>query len=252
MRSDLPVQYLDLTLPTPAENLALDEALLDEAEAAPGPREVLRVWEPSAPCVVLGRSSSAAVEVELELARARGIPVLRRASGGATIVTGPGCLMYAVVLSYERHPQARSLARAHGLVLGRLESALAAVVSDVARAGTSDLVWRRRKFSGNSLRCRRTHFVYHGTLLYDFDLELIARVLRHPPREPTYRGGRPHGEFVVNLPLTRDQLLATVVRAWDDPPPTLAWPRERAARLIDERYGRAAWHAEGTVAAGAP
>ena len=26
------------------------------------------------------------------------------------------------------------------------------------------------KFSGNSLRVRRTHLLYHGTLLYDFSL----------------------------------------------------------------------------------
>ncbi len=36
------MHYLDLTLPTPAENLALDEALLEEAETAADPLETLR------------------------------------------------------------------------------------------------------------------------------------------------------------------------------------------------------------------
>jgi len=42
------VQFLDLTLPTPEENLALDEALLTLAEQTDG-SEVLRIWEVAAP-----------------------------------------------------------------------------------------------------------------------------------------------------------------------------------------------------------
>src|SRR5688500_8323897 len=98
------MKLLDLTLPSPAENLALDEALLDAAEADSTAEDVLRFWEPANYCVVVGRSSQVVVEVNLEACRRRGIPVVRRSSGGAAIVAGPGCLMYAVVLSYHRQP----------------------------------------------------------------------------------------------------------------------------------------------------
>ena len=81
---------LDLTLPTAAENLALDEALLDEAEASSAGCETLRLWEPKEPAVVIGRSSQAAIEVRLDACRELAVPVLRRASGGAAVVTGPG------------------------------------------------------------------------------------------------------------------------------------------------------------------
>ena len=37
------MKLLDLTLPTAAENLALDEALLDAAEQDAGPSELLRI-----------------------------------------------------------------------------------------------------------------------------------------------------------------------------------------------------------------
>ena len=40
------MQYLDLTLPTAAENLALDEALLEEAETAATPIETLGTATP--------------------------------------------------------------------------------------------------------------------------------------------------------------------------------------------------------------
>ena len=57
------MQLLDLTYPTPAENLACDEALLDEAEAGERADEVLRLWESPQPMVVVGRSSHVAAEV---------------------------------------------------------------------------------------------------------------------------------------------------------------------------------------------
>jgi lipoate-protein ligase A len=232
---------LDLTLPTPAENLALDEALLEEAEQSTGPRETLRLWESAATMVVIGRSSRIAEEVDLAACRRRGIPVLRRSSGGAAIVTGPGCLMYALVLSYDLRPELRSIDLAHRLVLGKLA---AAVSPDAGHCGTSDLAIDGRKFSGNSVRCRRGHLLYHGTLLYDFAIETIVDCLRAPPRQPDYRRGRAHGQFVTNLASGARDLRRAVVEAWGARVPLAEWPRDATARLVAERYGCDQWHHE--------
>src|SRR5512146_2424258 len=102
--------HLPLTLETPAANLALDEALLDAAVEGQLPGEVLRLWEPAEFFVVLGRSSKVA-EVHAAACRQDNVAVLRRPSGGATILTGPGCLMYAVLLDAERRPELRSVDR---------------------------------------------------------------------------------------------------------------------------------------------
>ena len=107
---------VDLTLATPEENLALDEALLDQAEAGTG-SEVLRLWESRQPMVVVGRGSHVAQEVDLAACRRDGVPVLRRTSGGGAIVNGPGCLMYALVLSYALRPRLRAIDVAHRHVL---------------------------------------------------------------------------------------------------------------------------------------
>ena len=172
------MRYLDLTLPTAAENLALDEALLEEAESAAAPTETLRLWESPQPLVVVGRSSRIDAEVRVDACRASGIPILRRASGGAAVVAGPGCLMYALVLSYRLQPRLRVLSQAHHYVLDTLAAALEPLAPGVQCRGTSDLALGTRKFSGNSARCRRDHLLYHGTLLYDFPLELIDRCRR--------------------------------------------------------------------------
>ncbi len=207
------MQSVDLTLPTAAENVALDEALLDLAEAGTGHDEYFRLWESPEPCVVVGRSSQIDREVNAAECRSRSIPIVRRSSGGAAIVAGPGCLMYAVVLSHRERPELRDITHAHRFVMGRIVGAirpLAAPALKAKVAGTSDLVLSDpanteppRKFSGNSLRVKRTHFLYHGTILYDFDLSLIARCLLSPPRQPEYRSGRDHRAFVTNLSATR-------------------------------------------------
>jgi len=235
------MRYLDLTLPTAAENLALDEALLEEAEDGNLPSETLRLWEPRQPMVVVGRSSRFHVEVRLDACRALGIPVLRRPSGGAAIVAGPGCLMYALVLSYRLRPQLRVLHQAHRWVLGTLAAALGAFVSGVECQGTSDLAIGGRKFSGNSARCRRNHLLYHGTLLYDFPLALIERCLAMPPRMPDYREGRPHEGFVTNLPLRPKTIREALVGAYAANEACDSWPERRTAQLVAEKYSLPEW-----------
>ncbi|MCA9271079.1 MAG: hypothetical protein KDA41_21505 [Planctomycetales bacterium] len=242
------MHLLELTLPTAAENIALDEALLDAAEAGGRPQETLRLWEADAPLVVIGRASAAA-EVDLPICRERGVSVLRRNSGGAAVAAGPGCWMYALVLSLETRPDLRMIDRAHQFALGALADALnrALPLPRVAPQGVSDLTLDGQvKFSGNSLRVCRTHLLYHGTLLYDFPLKMIAELLRSPPRQPAYRAGRSHLDFVGNLPLSRAATRSAVIDAWQaelsgevgPPPDALA----RVASLVREKYAQDEWN----------
>jgi len=243
------VYHLDLTLDTPAANLALDEALLNWAADQPPELEVLRLWESREPFVVIGRSSRLDQEVEQATCGRLGIPIFRRVSGGAAIVTGPGCLMYAVVLSHHNRPALQAIDRAHAFVLETVCQALRPLVSAVQLAGTSDLVMsgnaaplqRSRKFSGNSMRSKRSHLLYHGTLLYAFDLPLIGKCLKQPPRQPAYRDQRDHGEFVENLPATGQQLKQALRAGWQAEYPLPDWPLEQTLELARDRYAQWDW-----------
>ena len=93
------MKCLDLTLRTPAENLACDEGLLDFCEGGCG-HEILRFWEPQTHFVVLGHANRVATEVDREACERLGIPVLRRCSGGGTVLQGPGCLNYSLILKF--------------------------------------------------------------------------------------------------------------------------------------------------------
>lgn len=236
------MKRFDRTLDTPELNLALDEALLDDSA------ESLRFWEAPSPVVVLGRSSRLAVEANAPACEAAGAPIRRRVSGGAAIVAGPGCLMYAVTLGVDTAGKGADLNAIHRRVLGRVRDALASLGHRVAIAGTSDLAidnaGRLRKFSGNSLRVVRNRLLYHGTLLYGFDLSLIGRYLLTPPRQPEYRDARPHEDFVTNLAADRGELVRALTDEWDAEPADL--PDRfvaRANRLVEEKYSDPAWNA---------
>jgi len=236
------MDLIERTLPGAAQNIALDEALLLEAEQRMDGRETLRLWEPTTPVVVVGRASSVAQEVHLAACRRDGVPVLRRSSGGSSIVTACGCLMYAVVLDYARRPQLRAIGRAHQFVLDRLAAALAPRAPGIECCGISDLAVDGRKVSGNSLRCRREWMLYHGTLLHGLPIELIEQYLRMPARQPDYRAARGHVQFVTNLSVTRDALRAAVISAWEIDRERTDWPHGLTEQLVTEKYSTADWN----------
>src|ERR1043166_4451744 len=128
------MRLLDLTLPSAAENLALDEALLLEAEAGRG-GEVLRLWEWSSPAVVLGSAGVLREDVDEEACAADGVPILRRASGGGTVLLGRGCLCYSLVLALDSTPELAAIRPSYLFILSRLVQTLAGLLPDIAIAG---------------------------------------------------------------------------------------------------------------------
>ena len=103
------MHFLDLTLPDLAENLALDESLLLDAERGGG-GETLRLWAWPNYAVVLGAGGVIADDVNETACAADGVPLARRASGGGTVLLGPGCLLYSLCDSdgRQRRPARRS------------------------------------------------------------------------------------------------------------------------------------------------
>src|SRR5262249_47061978 len=118
------MHFLDLTSPSPAENLALDEALLLAAEAGAS-GAVLRLWEWPHPAVVLGTGCRLAEDVNEPACLADGVPVLRRSSGGGTVLLGAGCLCFSLVLSYDRDPALTQIASSYVYIFDRILRALA-------------------------------------------------------------------------------------------------------------------------------
>lgn len=239
------MKYLPRTLATIEANLALDEALLEEAEAGNLMDEVLRLWEFPDLAVVVGRSSKLDVEVNTAQCQLENVPVVRRCSGGTSVVLGTGCLVYSCLLSIELRPQLENITWAHREVMNRLCIALESIPElsgHVRWEGTCDLVLNNRKFSGNSLRCKKSWVLYHGTLLYNFSLPAIDRLLGYPPREPEYRQKRSHGDFLINLGVGVETLCSALQQSWQALEPLADWPEVKTQELLDSRYLRPEWH----------
>lgn len=231
---------LDLTLPSPEENLALEEALLEWGEHTGA--ECLRLWESPEHFVVMGAGSPINTDVNLPVCEKRGIPVLRRCSGGGTVLQGPGCFNYTLVLDRESREGLDTIKISNETILGKIADALSRCgLPGATVQGTSDLTAGDLKFSGNSQRRRKRYLLFHGTVLYDFDLDLVSECLGRPEKMPEYREGREHGRFVTNIAVDGAQAKREIAKVWGAMIELRDWPRERTRELARGRYSNQEW-----------
>ena len=224
-------RLLDLSLPSPVENLALDEALLDEIEENET-EPVLRLWESDRYFVVLGRSSNLSDDVQPAACQQDDIPILRRASGGGTVLQGPGCLSYAVVLPLWLHADLRDIRLTNALILQYMTTALSSWQPAIAAQGISDLTVDGRKIGGSAQKRKRHALLFHGTVLYRMQAETISRYLKQPKRQPEYRADRLHGEFLMTLEAPLGEVKQAIAKAWHADRELDVWPRARMSEAI--------------------
>jgi lipoate-protein ligase A len=233
------MDMLEQTLPSLADNLALDEALLLQAEEGGG--ECLRLWHWPSVAVVLGAGCRLAEDVNEAVCQTDGVPIQRRSSGGGAVLLGPGCQLFSLVLCYDRHPALGDIHHSYRYILGKIAEALATLAPGIEPAGISDLAIAGRKFSGNSQQRKRRHLLHHGTLLFDFDVSRIGRYLKEPQRQPEYRQQRSHGEFVRNFPAGETAIKDCLCRAWQATTTMEDMPLDLVKKLTEEKYNHSDW-----------
>lgn len=236
------MKLCDLTLPTPEENLACDEALLDQCEAGEA-GDVLRFWESSQYFVVVGYSNRIGTEVNLPFCQRNTIPVLRRCTGGGTVLQGPGCLNYSLVLRIANAKPLESITGTNRYILDRNRAALAALVqARVEQEGQTDMAIGGLKFSGNAQRRKQHSLLFHGSILLHFDFELLEKALPMPSWQPDYRVGRSHTDFLMNLKVPTHLIKSALTESWNAAEPLRTIPSKRIAALTAEKYARADWN----------
>jgi lipoate-protein ligase A len=175
---------------TAAEGLERERFLHDTAEQEG--KQYVWVWEVETPSVVMGRSADCESEVHREACARAGFPVLRRDSGGRTVLLGKGCLVYTLILRRGE----RTLEKHYRLIL---DAVMEAANVPEAKQEAYDLTVHGKKFGGCAQRLRRHTVLHHGTLLYDFDIASVGRYLAEPRRQPDYREKRTHADFLTNV-----------------------------------------------------
>lgn len=230
------MKFIDHSFSDPESNLALDEALLESAETGQYD-ECLRVWESPVYFAVLGYSST----WKNELNPNSNLHFLRRKSGGQTVLQGPGCLNFNLILKINPATGIRTDTQA---AMAKNKQAIQSCLPDekIEIQGVSDLVWNGRKFSGNAMRRGKTHYLFHGTFLYNFKLEQIQAQLGKPDREPEYRAQRSHQDFLTTIPVKRETIIEALRKEWSAQSQTSDLPLQLLPALKAEFYGNANWN----------
>ena len=160
-------------------------------------RALWRFFASQQKAVVLARSNKPELEVEEERCHRAGVPILRRKGGGGTVVLGDGCLIFTMAFyAKELFANDTYFAAVNDIWIEALKSI---GIEGVRQRGISDLAVGDKKIAGTSLFRKRHLLVYQGSLLVNPDLEQISWFLRHPTKEPDYRQGRKHSEFITSL-----------------------------------------------------
>jgi lipoate-protein ligase A len=232
----------DFTFDSTEENLACEEVLLDCCEQGiEGP--LLRFWEPAGYAVVVGYANHVQTEVNLAFCAEAGIPVLRRFSGGGTVLQGPGCLNYALFLPVDVSGPLAGIHSTNAFVLDKHVIAISTLLrAPVERQGDTDLAIGGMKFSGNAQRRRRRFLVFHGCFLLNLDLEMVEKTLHMPSRQPGYRLNRPHRDFLLNLRLEPSALKNALRAAWKAVIPCDHLPFDLIRKLAREKYALDEWN----------
>jgi lipoate---protein ligase len=177
-----------------ATNLAIDDEMM--LEAATQRRFTLRLWWGSGPTVVLGRSEKPEQVVCPAACERLGLKLLHRRTGGGTVLQDVAVLNYSLTAPVVRPLDVTSV---FGIGSKLLVGTLGRLGLCAQHRGTSDVAIGDRKISGNAQSWRRGAVLLQGTLLHDIDMDLLEACLSHPPREPDYRQGRSHRDFLTTL-----------------------------------------------------
>ena len=227
----------------PAYNLALEEIMAAQADAP-----FVMLWR-NRPAVILGRNQNAYAEFDSAFAREHGIAAVRRMTGGGAVYHDPGNLNYTI-FSFGTDEDGRftDFASFAGPVLDALRS----LGVDAVFSGRNDILVGGRKVSGSAKRIHDGRVLFHGTLLFDADLEAMTAVLTPPQAKIEAKGVSSVRARVANLKeflpdMDREAFRLALQRellklsGTDAPRPIPDnWMRE-AERTADERYRSWEW-----------
>jgi lipoate-protein ligase A len=239
----------------PRANLALDEALARGAAPL-----TLRFWR-NGRSVVLGRFQRAAAEVDLAVAEALRIPVLRRFTGGGAVFHDSGNLNITVVGHLGSAPfdapAGLRLPALYRVVLDPLATVVAELGLAVERTDR-DLLVNGRKITGVAAWIGRDRALVHATLLIDADLDALERVLAGPGAPGDIRWERTRSRRVPVTSLNQElgaipelnskpieQRIVDAFGAADSREAPSPIECSRARQLLKQRYAVQAWHAGG-------
>ena len=157
----------------------------------------IKVYCPDKTMVVMGRASKVDIELNENVCLSDGREIFRRHGGGCSVVLDKGNVIVSLALPLKGIGDNN---RHFGVISQWLiENMEKTGLQGIKHDGISDLVLDNRKVAGSCIYRTKDVLYYSVSILADADTSLYSRYLKHPPREPEYRKGREHKDFVLSL-----------------------------------------------------
>lgn len=172
-----PWRLLDTEKRTAAENMCLDEALL-EARARGVVPNTLRFLQFRPHCALVGFHQSVEQELRLDFCEENGIHINRRITGGGAIYFGEDTLGWELIAG--KDVASRDIHSLYHRLCKAAIDGLRELGIDASFRPVNDIEVEGRKISGTGGTEARGAFLFQGTLLVDLDLQVMLRALRIP------------------------------------------------------------------------
>lgn len=180
------LQLVECSIPI-VEQLAIEEALL---RVEHGNWCLLNHNSP--PAIILGLSSSLEELVDQERLLQKPIPLIRRFSGGGTVVVDEDTLFFTLILEKKTFPAE---------LMQWTEELLAPLfLPETFFVAEHDYAVQGKKVGGNAQSFSGNRVLHHTSFLWSWKKELFS-YLKNPAQQPAYRKFRTHEEFCGKLSL---------------------------------------------------
>ena len=183
------VTYLETNCTDPAYNLAFEEYVLYNRLNGP----YLLLWQNNN-AVVIGQNQNAEAEVNQAFAQAHGVRIVRRITGGGAVYHDLGNLNYSFITDIQN---AQTMTYRH--FVQPVVAALQNLGLPAEASGRNDILIDGRKVSGTAQRLAGKRILFHGTLLFDSDPDLIAGALHTDPSKFQSKGTKSVRSRVGNI-----------------------------------------------------
>lgn len=171
-------QIIEAPALSPAMHLAMDEVLAMEVAAKRrGP--CLRFWEWERPAIIIGGFQSLRNEVDMEAAKAFGVDVVRRTTGGGAMFVEPGSAVTYSLYAPAELVRDKSFAESYAFLDDWVLKALQSLGIDAFYKPLNDISSPKGKIGGAAQkRFSSGAVLHHTTMAYDMDAEKMVQVLR--------------------------------------------------------------------------
>jgi len=168
------------------------------------------IWVPSKICIILGKSNNSESALKIAAVQKDNIPVFKRPSGGETVLLTEKMIVISAVLAQDGISNVKKYFRFFNDKIVKCLSTIG--IENLSCKGISDIAINNLKILGSAIYQNKYIVFYHAVLNVAESKQLINKYLGHPEREPDYRQGRGHLEFITSLRETNNNLSILMIK----------------------------------------